>query len=164
MVDDPKSLKKVFPDNFKRDFFRLVKTLHAKKPGRMTVAEVKKGSRRLPTTFMVVGGNSNHNKKILMTKTLATRRAKEMTAARSKVFYRQDYKESIANVFMSYDDQVNCRFEPISGSLNPYHKQTAQELKEAAEGKHESYQDRLGENFVNSNPEVYKLGVLKKAQ
>ena len=28
---------------------------------------------------------------------------------------------------MTLDDQINCRFEPVSGSLNPYHKLTQEE-------------------------------------
>ena len=32
-----------------------------------------------------------------------------------------------------------------------------------AEGKIKSYQERLGENFSASNPEVFKQGILKKA-
>ena len=59
--------EKIVPDAFKRDFFRLIKLLSSKKAGRMTVHEVKKGSRRLPTTFMVAGNATSHNKKILLT-------------------------------------------------------------------------------------------------
>ena len=59
--------EKIVPDAFKRDFFRLVKLLGSKKGGRMTVKEVKKGSRRLSTTFMVAGNAAGHNKKILLT-------------------------------------------------------------------------------------------------
>ena len=128
MVKDPETRKKVVPDNFKRDFFRLFKTLSAKKPGAVVkYHEVKKGMKRLPTTFMVAGLANSFNKKILMTKTLAASRVKVPDATRTRVFYRDDYLEKRKDVFMTYDDQVNCRFEPISGSLNPYHKKTQAE-------------------------------------
>ena len=71
MVEDEETRKKVFPDNFKRDFFRLIKLLSAKKPGKMKISEIKKGSRRVPTTFMVAGLANSYNKKIVMTRTLA---------------------------------------------------------------------------------------------
>ena len=64
---------------------------------------------------------------------------------------------------MSYDDQENCRFEPICGSLNPHHIPTEREKAEKADGKIRTYQERLGENFSSSNPEVFKKGILKKA-
>ena len=63
--------EKIVPDSFKREFLRLLRILSSKKSGRMTVKEVKKGSRRLPTTFMVAGLANSHNKKILLTKKLA---------------------------------------------------------------------------------------------
>ena len=105
MADGTK--KKVVPDNFKRDFFRLIKTLAAKKPGRKwETQDVKRGVRRLPTTFMVAGLATSHNKKIVLAKTLAARRAKQTLATRTRVFYRQDdkVKATKANVFMSYSD------------------------------------------------------------
>lgn len=131
-----KSFKKDYPDNFKRYFFRLIKTLNSKKPGKMKNIEVYKGARRLPTTFMVAGTSKRctihdvscptedcqyrtNNKKILMTANLARRNAEKTMATRSRVFYRDDCKKQMANIFMSYDDQINCRFEPKTGSLNP---------------------------------------------
>ena len=58
---------------------------------------------------------------------------------------------------MTLDDQINCRFEPVSGSLNPYHKVTAQE-QENAENPIQ-FHERLGKNT-----EIAKKGVLKMAQ
>ena len=60
-------------------------------------------------------------------------------------------------VIMTLDDQVNCRFEPISGSLNPYHKQTDAERENADNPI--PFHDRLGKNT-----EIVKKGVLKMAQ
>ena len=66
-----KSFKKDYPENFKRYFFRLIKTLNGRKPGKMKNIDVYKGARRLPTTFMVAGNANTHNKKIMMTAALA---------------------------------------------------------------------------------------------
>ena len=119
--------EKIVPDSFKREFLRLLRILSSKKSGRMTITEVKKGSRRLPTTFMVAGLANSHNKKILLTNKLAQARAKIPPATRTRAFYREDTMDHRKQVFMTLDDQINCRFEPVSGSLNPYHKVTAQE-------------------------------------
>ena len=91
MAENEESRKKVFPNNFKNDFFRLIRVLSAKKPGHMTDKEIKRGSRRLPTTFMVAGLANSYNKRIVMTKTLAARRVKVPIATRSRVFYREDF-------------------------------------------------------------------------
>lgn len=123
----------------------------------MTITEVKKGSRRLPTTFMVAGLANSHNKKILLTSKLAQARAKIPPATRTRAFYREDTMEHRKQVFMTLDDQINCRFEPVSGSLNPYHKPTAQE-RENAENPTQ-FHERLGKNT-----EISKKGVLKMAQ
>ena len=61
MVENEETRKKVFPDKFRTDFFRLIKLLSAKKPGTMTDKEIKRGSRRLPTTFLVAGLANSHN-------------------------------------------------------------------------------------------------------
>ena len=58
---------------------------------------------------------------------------------------------------MTLDDQVNCRFEPISGSLNPHHKPTDAERENADNPI--PFHDRLGKNT-----EIVKKGVLKMAQ
>ena len=69
--------EKLFPDNFRREFFRLIKVMSSKKSGKMAVKEVKRASRKMPTTFMVAGLVNSHNKKILMTRTLAMTRAED---------------------------------------------------------------------------------------
>ena len=68
---------------------------------------------------------------------------------------------------MSRDDQINCRFEPVAGSMNPHfwglpgalpnHLTDLADTEEAFQAKH-------GKDLRKSHPEVYKRGVLKKAQ
>lgn len=100
-------MEKTYPDNFKRYFFRLIKTLNGKRPGAMANKEVYKGAKRLPTTFMVAGTssiNKTHNKKIVMTHNMARKNAESTIAARSRIFYREDHKKDMPNIFMSNDD------------------------------------------------------------
>ena len=69
-------------------------------------------------------------------------------------------------IFMSQDDQINCRFEPIAGSLNPdfWRMPSAcpPRLLEMVETE-EAFRDKHGENLKKTHPEVYKKGILKKA-
>ena len=92
MKEGSETMQKAYPESFKRYFFRLIKTLNGKRPGKMTTREVYKGARRLPTTFMVAGTSKRctihefscpeevcpyrtHNKKIVMTANLARKNA-----------------------------------------------------------------------------------------
>ena len=110
MKEGSETMKKAYPDSFKRYFFRLIKTLNGKRPGRMSNKDVYKGAKRLPTTFMVAGTSKRctihevscptepcpyrtHNKKIVMTANLARRQAENTMATRSRIFYRDDYKK-----------------------------------------------------------------------
>lgn len=178
-----KSFKKDYPDNFKRYFFRLIKTLNGRKPGKMSNAQVYKGARRLPTTFMVAGTSKRctihefgcpeedcpyrtHNKKIVMTAGLAKKNAEKTISTRTRVFYRDDYKKEMKNIFMSQDDQINCRFEPQTGSLNPKFWSNGpipQTLLQTAETEAD-FNDKHGENLKKTHPEIFKKGILKKAR
>lgn len=107
-----------------------------------------------------------HNKKIVMTANLAKKNAEKTMATRSRVFYRDDYKKEMKNIFMSNDDQINCRFEPKTGSLNPKFWNNGpipQKLLSTAETETE-FCEKHGDNLKKTHPEVYKKGVLKKAQ
>ena len=67
---------------------------------------------------------------------------------------------------MTTDDQLNCRFEPRVGSLNPeFAKMRGMkaDLMETAETE-EAFREKYGTNFEKKHPEVFKKGVLKKAQ
>ena len=92
-----------------------------------------------------------------------------MQATRQRVFYRDDKKKEMPTIFMSNDDQENCRFEPEAGSLNPKFWSlpsnkfpVPQHLLETADTE-QAFQDKMGTNLQKSNPEIYKKGILKKA-
>ena len=88
-------------------------------------------------------------------------------AARSRVFYRKDFKPEMSKIFMTQDDQVNRTFEPISGSLNPAHlacKDVPAALKEQTAMTEEAFNEKLGTDLSKMHPEVFKKGKLKKAQ
>ena len=72
-------------------------------------------------------------------------------------------------IFMSNDDQANCRFEPEAGSLNPHFWSLPrskfpcpQHLLETADTE-QAFQDKHGPNLKKTHPEIYKKGILKKA-
>ncbi len=176
--------KKAYPDKFKRHFFHLIKTLNGKPAGKMTAKQVNKNARRLPTTFMVAGTSKRctihefscpsepcpyrtHNKKIVMTASLARKEVQATVETRSRVFYREDKKKDMPAIFMTNEDQLNCRFEPLAGRLNPQFwgigSKPSEELMKTAVTEKE-FQEKHGPNMKNSHVEVYKKGVLKRAQ
>lgn len=59
---------------------------------------------------------------------------------------------------MTYDDQINCRFEPISGNLNPHHIETQADAEKGADAKGKPFHERLGDNI-----DLKKKGHLKMA-
>ncbi len=185
MKEDSETYKKAYPDKFKRHFFHLIKTLNGKPAGKMTAKQVNKNARRLPTTFMVAGTSKRctiheyscpsepcpyrtHNKKIVMTASLASKEVQNTVETRSRVFYREDKKKEMPAIFMTNEDQLNCRFEPLAGSLNPRFwgvgntKPSEALLKTAVTEK--EFAEKHGPNMKNSHAEVYKKGVLKRAQ
>ena len=105
------------------------------------------------------------NKKIIVTADLARKQAKRPTATRSRIFYRDDYKKQMPGIFMTNDDQINCKFEPKTGNLNPHFWRGAvpPNLQETAETE-EAFREKHGENLKKTHPEIYKKGVLKRAQ
>jgi len=70
-------------------------------------------------------------------------------------------------IFMTADDQINCRFEPCAGSLNPnfwkFGKGSGDKVQPTADTE-AAFNEKHGPNMSKSHPEVYKGGVLKKAQ
>ena len=183
--DGSETMEKAYPHSFKRDFLRLVKTLNGKRAGAMSTKEVYKGAKRLPTTFMVAGTSKRctihevscptepcpyrtHNKKIVLTHNLARKQAANTMATRSRVFYREDYRSQMKDIFMSNDDQLNCRFEPMAGSLNPHFWNERkfgampENCRETADTE-KAFCDKLGTDFKKAAPEIYKKGILKKA-
>lgn len=68
-------------------------------------------------------------------------------------------------IFMSNDDQVNCRFEPCAGSLNPDFWKLGPvppRLQMTCETE-EAFREKHGENLKKTHPEIYKKGILKKS-
>lgn len=68
---------------------------------------------------------------------------------------------------MTNEDQLNCKFEPKAGSLNPQFWANNQKIPERFQKTavtEQEFQDKHGVNMKNSHAEVYKKGVLKKAQ
>ena len=53
---------------------------------------------------MVAGSTSQHNKKIIMTASLAKKNAAKTMETRSRIFYREDFKKDMPGIFMTGDD------------------------------------------------------------
>lgn len=108
-----------------------------------------------------------HNKKIVMTASLAKSNIANTKETRSRVFYRDDYVKEMPAIFMTNDDQLNCRFEPKVGSLDPdfwklHPLPLPEKLKMTCETE-AAFREKHGDNLKTSHPEVYKKGILKKA-
>jgi len=74
----------------------------------------------------------------------------------------------LVDIFMTNDDVLNCRFEPQVGSLNPNFsklKTSGQKPELMVTAATEAaFCEKYGTNLSKKHPEVYKLGVLKKAK
>lgn len=66
----------------------------------------------------------------------------------------------LKEVFMTFEEIENCTFEPNCGKQNP-HKYRGEGGGGGDDQK--NFFDNMGDNFVNSNPKIYKEGILKKA-
>ena len=174
-----KEALKPVPPKFQTFFRRLIKTVQNKKnmknfvqrdTGKLDKDQVLKYFRRLPTTFVVVGSaNKTHNKKILMTSRLNKfcdynrfcPKDNEINKQerRNRIFYRPDYKKELTEVFMTTDEQMNCKFEPNCGRLNPFFTQKGEDSGEPF--THKQFVEKHGKNFEKSHPEIFKEGKLK---
>ena len=147
----------IMPQRFAVFFFRIVKTLRSTKrmkkkfkgkEGGLDHQKVLKHFSIMPTTFVVAGNTKRpalneqddtdyltNNKKIIMTKKL--NKVKDdfneicIKERRKRVFYRDDKRDMLKGVFMTYDEIQNCKFEPNAGSLNPYYVEAKTENPEA---------------------------------
>jgi hypothetical protein len=74
------------------------------------------------------------------------------------------------DILMMNSELDNCTFEPEAGSLSKNIEVTLQanpNLRKEGytdEPDPEAYFSKLGKNFESSHPEVYKLGILKRAK
>mmetsp|Transcript_33677 Transcript_33677/g.52022 ORF Transcript_33677/g.52022 Transcript_33677/m.52022 type:complete len:124 (-) Transcript_33677:2378-2749(-) len=83
---------------------------------------------------------------------------KDPNSWRSRAWRRRDQKKRLNNIFMKFSELENCKFEPETGTLkeNPSNPDEAPVPGD--------YFKRMGTNFQNSNPGLYKQGKLKKAK
>ena len=170
--------KKSYPMTFKNYFFKLVKSYYKSDRG-------IKRMRHAAPTFMVPGGKRCHihaydcpedcqyttlNRKVLLKSTVNGRRIKEPSTFRSRVWRRREFRHKLNDVLMLRSEQINCTFEPEAGSLS---KTIQAALKANPNLQREGYTDepdpeayfkKLGKNFESSHPEVYKMGILKRAK
>ena len=69
---------------------------------------------------------------------------------------------------MKPEEAANCTFEPNAGSLNPHWERACRQYRfpeETRKGAEPGqFFEKLGANFCNSNPNLYKLGKLKKSK
>lgn len=145
MKEGSETFKKSFPASFKRYIVRMIKTVNSKtsmkkaRENQLENRDVMKHFKKLPTTFMVAGTSkrctlhpvtcptefcqyATMNKKIIMTRDFTKIKEKMPAERRTRIFYRPDKAKTLANVFMTYDEMRNCKFEPNTGSLNPHFK------------------------------------------
>lgn len=61
---------------------------------------------------------------------------------------------------MTLDEVKNCTFEPDTGSMNPV-KSKYQPKEQSKPGQ---FFDNMGLNFSNSDPRIFKQGLIKQSQ
>jgi len=186
MKENSETMKKAYPDTFARFFFRYVKAISDKKGTGLKLNDIKKRFKKLPAAFIITAGKKRctmhdiscptedceyvtANKKIIMTSKVQKNARSEPITYRQRIFFRQDLKKRLASIFMTQADQRNCTFEPYTASLKPaihYNGNKVLGIDKIMneEVTHNSYKDKLGENFKSGHPEVFKAGKLKKAR
>ena len=74
----------------------------------------------------------------------------------------------MTKIFMKPEEAENCTFEPNAGSLHPDWDRACRQYRFGAEfskgGEPGQFFEKLGPNFCSSNPNLYKLGKLKKSK
>jgi len=105
------------------------------------------------------------NKKIIINRQFNQRSKPALLTHRQRVFFREDIKEKLRDVFMTQSEQDNCKFEPATASLKPQMLKNPEIQKIVnAESDHTTYFKKHGDNFTKTHPEVFKSGKLKKAK
>jgi hypothetical protein len=61
---------------------------------------------------------------------------------------------------MKMDEVKNCTFEPDTGTMNPIKSKYSQ----AEQAKPGEFFDKMGINFCDSDPKIYKQGVMKQSK
>ena len=100
-----------------------------------------------------------------MTTNLAKKNVENTMDTRTRIFYRDDFKKDMPGIFMTSDDQENCRFEPCAGSLNPkfWSVGPVPPAVKYTAATEEEFREKHGHNLKKTYPEIYKKGILKKA-
>lgn len=165
------TFKKSYPISYKNYFFKLVKNIIKVKTG-------KRAIRRNPVSLLSTAGareSTKHEPLVTASKNtrlrqfalgkLSSKFNLQPDAARSRAFRRPDMQKRLRSVFMQFSEIENCTFEPEAGSLNPaslkYDKKRGLAEKEFVAGE---FFTKMGPDLINSNPGIYKKGILKRAQ
>jgi hypothetical protein len=176
------AFKKAFPENFKRHFFRVLKSVSDRKGAKMNYADVRKRTRKMPTSFVITSGPGScklhkhacptencpyttMNKKVITTLQESKLKRAELPTRRQRVFYREDMKQKLKEVFMMTGDQLNCTFEPATGGLS-YHSKRNADLNKIYETEtdEKTFMNKLGDDLRKLHPEVLKIGKMKRAK
>ena len=167
---ESKTFKKSFPISYKNYFFKLVKNIIKAKTG-------KKAIRRNPVSLLstagarestkyepIVAGSMNTRLRQFTLGKLSSKFHLQPDAARSRAFRRPDMQKRLQSVFMQLSEVENCTFEPCAGNLNPhsikYDKKRGIAEKEFVAGE---FFTKMGTDLVNSDPGIYKAGILKRS-
>jgi hypothetical protein len=168
---DSNIAKKSFPQSFKRHFFTLLKSFVHLDSG------IKRIKNAPPAFFLpTTGGNctvhtggcpedcnyKTNNKKVLLRSKLRRMAEKIRPAYRSRIWRRADKRKLRSQILMTNSEIENCTFEPSAGGLSKYEGIKGALSQETTD--HQIYVDSMGLNFQKRHPEVFKLGVLKKAK
>ena len=149
--------KKMYPMDFKKYFFELVHNAYKDEDTK----KLKRPQSVRPCFFLPSGISSNvKNAKVMDNKGFVEKGEKK--SIRERAFKREDQKSTLKNILMLQDEIDNCTFEPNVGTMDPHPNKAVQSALQEEEGK--TFVDKLGHNFMNSNPEVFKAGILKGAQ
>ena len=156
------TFKKFYPNTFARCFFRYVKAISNKQGTKLDMKQIQRRYKLLATAFIIPSGvnTTTHNKKVILTKALRQKVTGVDKSTRSKIFFREDMKARLGAIFMTYDEQQNCTFEPQATKYKTKN-QSQEEQKEAGP---KTYAERQGTDFQIACPEIYKAGMLKKAK
>lgn len=129
------TFKKSFPATFMRLFFRYVKAIANTRGCKLSIRQVNKRFRKLPTAFLIPAGRNRctmHdiscpqgadcpfvtlNQKVILTHSFNKKRLPVPSSHRTRLFFRDDQKKALSNIFMTTDDTQNCTFEPQTASL-----------------------------------------------
>lgn len=153
---DSEQYKKMFPLEFKKYFFFVMKNLVKQEDGTMGRSKAAR-----PGFFLTSGKQSTvQNTKTLKPEEFSKKVQRKVI--RERLWKRTDKDSDRQNLFMTADEMQNCTFEPNVGSQNPYASSLKQEGRVVADNL--EFHERFGDNFQKSNPEVFKSGVLQKAQ